>query len=83
MKQQNIDFKEIDKDVLGTEGEHKAPPSSSSWQNIIMCALQLATCHKVYSWNRQHMPVEYKNKSNIDKQNVSDKVRDEMGVNGL
>ncbi|CAH0691768.1 unnamed protein product [Spodoptera exigua] len=30
MKQQNIDFKEIDKDVLGTESEYKAPPSSSS-----------------------------------------------------
>ncbi|KAF9797447.1 hypothetical protein SFRURICE_005923 [Spodoptera frugiperda] len=30
MKQQNIDFKEIDKDVLGTEGEYKAPPSGSS-----------------------------------------------------
>ncbi|KAJ8721993.1 hypothetical protein PYW08_004395 [Mythimna loreyi] len=30
MKEQNIDFKEIDKDVLGTDGEHKAPPSGSS-----------------------------------------------------
>ncbi|XP_022814144.1 TP53-regulated inhibitor of apoptosis 1-like [Spodoptera litura] len=30
MKQQNIEFKEIDKDVLGTEGEYKAPPSDSS-----------------------------------------------------
>ncbi|KAI8436669.1 hypothetical protein MSG28_010157 [Choristoneura fumiferana] len=30
MKQQNIDFKEIDKDVLGTEHESKAPPSGSS-----------------------------------------------------
>ncbi|CAK1580126.1 unnamed protein product [Parnassius mnemosyne] len=30
MKQQNIDFKEIDKDVLGTDNEFKAPPSGSS-----------------------------------------------------
>ncbi|KAI5644356.1 hypothetical protein NE865_03725 [Phthorimaea operculella] len=30
MKQQNIDFKEIDADVLGTEKEHKIPPGSSS-----------------------------------------------------
>ncbi|CAG4965261.1 unnamed protein product [Parnassius apollo] len=30
MKQQNIDFKEIDKDVLGTDNEYKAPPSDSS-----------------------------------------------------
>ncbi|XP_075978167.1 TP53-regulated inhibitor of apoptosis 1-like [Anticarsia gemmatalis] len=30
MKQQNIDFKEIDKDVLGTESEFKAPPTGNS-----------------------------------------------------
>ncbi|CAH0715665.1 unnamed protein product, partial [Brenthis ino] len=30
MKQQNIDFKEIDKDVLGTDSEFKVPPESSS-----------------------------------------------------
>lgn len=30
MKQQNIDFKEIDKDVLGTDSEFKAPPSGTS-----------------------------------------------------
>ncbi|KPJ15242.1 TP53-regulated inhibitor of apoptosis 1 [Papilio machaon] len=30
MKQQNIDFKEIDKDVLGTDNEFKAPPTESS-----------------------------------------------------
>lgn len=30
MKQQNIDFKEIDKDVLGTDSEFKAPPSGSN-----------------------------------------------------
>ncbi|XP_013186835.1 TP53-regulated inhibitor of apoptosis 1-like [Amyelois transitella] len=30
MKQQNIDFKEIDKDILGTENEYKVPPESSS-----------------------------------------------------
>ncbi|PZC79550.1 TP53-regulated inhibitor of apoptosis 1 [Helicoverpa armigera] len=30
MKQQNIDFKEIDKDVLGTDSEYKAPPTGSS-----------------------------------------------------
>ncbi|KAJ0176721.1 hypothetical protein K1T71_007900 [Dendrolimus kikuchii] len=30
MKQQNIDFKEIDKDILGTENECKAPPGDSS-----------------------------------------------------
>lgn len=29
MKQQNIDFKEIDKDVLGTDNEHKVPPSDN------------------------------------------------------
>ncbi|XP_045772584.1 TP53-regulated inhibitor of apoptosis 1-like [Maniola jurtina] len=29
MKQQNIDFKEIDKDVLGTDGEFKAPPTDN------------------------------------------------------
>ncbi|XP_023934804.1 TP53-regulated inhibitor of apoptosis 1 [Bicyclus anynana] len=29
MKQQNIDFKEIDKDVLGTESEFKVPPSEA------------------------------------------------------
>ncbi|XP_026327498.1 TP53-regulated inhibitor of apoptosis 1-like [Hyposmocoma kahamanoa] len=28
MKQQNIDFKEIDKDVLGTENENRPPGSS-------------------------------------------------------
>lgn len=32
MKQQNIDFKEIDKDILGTEHEFKVPPTGSSWQ---------------------------------------------------
>ncbi|CAB3224609.1 unnamed protein product [Arctia plantaginis] len=30
MKQQNIDFKEIDKEVLGTDSEFKAPSSGSS-----------------------------------------------------
>lgn len=30
MKQQNIDFKDIDKDVLGTENEFKVPPSEGS-----------------------------------------------------
>ncbi|CAG9562017.1 unnamed protein product [Danaus chrysippus] len=30
MKQQNIDFKDIDKDVLGTENEFKAPPTDNS-----------------------------------------------------
>lgn len=30
MKQQNIDFKEIDKDVLGTDSEHKAPPTENN-----------------------------------------------------
>ncbi|XP_061715962.1 TP53-regulated inhibitor of apoptosis 1-like [Cydia fagiglandana] len=30
MKAHNIDFKEIDKDVLGTEFEFKAPPPGSS-----------------------------------------------------
>lgn len=29
MKQQNIDFKEVDKDILGTENENKAPSDSS------------------------------------------------------
>ncbi|CAG9101951.1 hypothetical protein JYU34_006013 [Plutella xylostella] len=29
MKQQNIDFKEIDKDILGTDKEFKVPPSST------------------------------------------------------
>lgn len=30
MKQQNIDFKDVDKDVLGTESEFKAPPTDNS-----------------------------------------------------
>lgn len=30
MKKQNIDFKEIEKDVLGTENEFKVPPSGGS-----------------------------------------------------
>lgn len=30
MKQQNIDFKEIDKDVLGTDNEFKVPPTGNS-----------------------------------------------------
>lgn len=30
MKQQNIDFKEVEKDVLGTDKEFKAPPESGS-----------------------------------------------------
>ncbi|XP_053609294.1 TP53-regulated inhibitor of apoptosis 1-like [Plodia interpunctella] len=30
MKHQNIDFKEIDKDILGTENEYKVPPENSS-----------------------------------------------------
>ncbi|XP_072949108.1 TP53-regulated inhibitor of apoptosis 1-like [Epargyreus clarus] len=30
MKQQNIDFKEIEKDVLGTENEFKVPPSENN-----------------------------------------------------
>ncbi|KAG6440693.1 TP53-regulated inhibitor of apoptosis 1-B-like [Manduca sexta] len=30
MKQQNIDFKEIDKDILGTENEFKAPPQEGT-----------------------------------------------------
>ncbi|XP_026761852.1 TP53-regulated inhibitor of apoptosis 1-B-like [Galleria mellonella] len=30
MKQQNIDFKEVDKDILGTENEFKAPPDGTS-----------------------------------------------------
>ncbi|CAF4881725.1 TP53-regulated inhibitor of apoptosis 1-like [Pieris napi] len=30
MKQQNIDFKDIDKDVLGTENEFKVPPTEGS-----------------------------------------------------
>ncbi|KPI97700.1 TP53-regulated inhibitor of apoptosis 1-B [Papilio xuthus] len=30
MKQQNIDFKEIDKDVLGTDNEFKVPPTENS-----------------------------------------------------
>ncbi|GBP47567.1 TP53-regulated inhibitor of apoptosis 1-B [Eumeta japonica] len=30
MRQQNIDFKEVDKDVLGTEKEMKAPPQDAS-----------------------------------------------------
>ncbi|CAH2048541.1 unnamed protein product, partial [Iphiclides podalirius] len=30
MKQQNIDFKEIDKEVLGTDNEFKVPPTGNS-----------------------------------------------------
>ncbi|CAK1556373.1 unnamed protein product [Leptosia nina] len=30
MKQQNIDFKDIDKDVLGTDNEFKVPPSDNN-----------------------------------------------------
>lgn len=30
MKQQNIDFKEVDKDILGTDNENKAPSSDNS-----------------------------------------------------
>ncbi|XP_049873579.1 TP53-regulated inhibitor of apoptosis 1-like [Pectinophora gossypiella] len=30
MKQQNIDFKEIENDVLGTEKENKIPPSGGN-----------------------------------------------------
>ncbi|XP_004932084.1 TP53-regulated inhibitor of apoptosis 1-like [Bombyx mandarina] len=30
MKQQSIDFKEIDKDILGTENEYKTPPNANS-----------------------------------------------------
>lgn len=30
MKQQSIDFKEVDKDVLGTDSEFKVPPSDKS-----------------------------------------------------
>lgn len=38
MKQQNIDFKEIDKDVLGTDNEFKVPPTGNSWQKYsLMC----------------------------------------------
>lgn len=47
MKQQNIDFKEIDKDILGTENEFKAPPQgSSSWQNSFICMLSSVICSK-------------------------------------
>ncbi|XP_059049364.1 TP53-regulated inhibitor of apoptosis 1-B-like [Achroia grisella] len=30
MKQQNIDFKEVDKDILGTENEFKTPTDGST-----------------------------------------------------
>lgn len=49
MKQQNIDFKEIDKDILGTENEFKAPPQgSSSWQNSLICMLRSLICMKTF-----------------------------------
>lgn len=48
MKQKNIDFKEIDKDILGTDKEFKAPPTGSgSWQQTgSYCILTPTTC-----WN--------------------------------
>lgn len=56
MKQQNIDFKELDKDVLGTESEHKAPPSdSNSWQ-MEACSL-LCTFSPITLWNMFHVRI--------------------------
>lgn len=49
MKQQNIDFKEIDKDVLGTDNEFKVPPESSSWQ-VATCSL-LCAFSPITIWN--------------------------------
>lgn len=56
MKKQNIDFKELDKDVLGTESEHKAPPSdSNSWQ-MEACSL-LCTFSPITLWNMFHVGI--------------------------
>lgn len=52
MKQQNIDFKEIDKDVLGTDSEFKVPPESSSWQAetcSLFCAFNPITMWNVFN----------------------------------
>lgn len=45
MKQQSIDFKEIDKDILGTENEYKTPPNAnSSWQPKLVCVFKPTAC---------------------------------------
>lgn len=32
MKEQHIDLKEVEKDMLGSAEEHRAPPPKNSWQ---------------------------------------------------
>lgn len=74
MKQQNIDFKEIDKDVLGTENEFKVPPTSSSWQkpsfictlNPVMLYMFNGNTHKYFETK-----MERKNRSHVIPQQTS------------